>query len=189
MADATNNSNTHDHATPSTQPRPPKPPPTISSTHLYHSTTASSLQNSPVLPPKSLNAKNTGVCAPSSTVFVPFPFVISVFTYPGQHALINFFPPASLSSLANAFVPAIHPALLTAYAALGNPASFSRPCSTAVAKSRIMAVTSSSVLASRKRLRTSSEYLLSAPEVEATLTMRPVCFKRGRKEREARRVL
>jgi hypothetical protein len=31
--------------------------------------------------------------------------------------------------------------------------------------------------------------LLSAPEVEATLTMRPVEFKRGRKEREARRVL
>jgi hypothetical protein len=53
----------------------------------------------------------------------------------------------------------------------------------------MMAVTSSSVLAERKRLRTSSEYLLSAPEVEATLTMRPVGLRRGRKEREARRVL
>jgi hypothetical protein len=52
-----------------------------------------------------------------------------------------------------------------------------------------MAVTSSSVFAERKRARTEGEYLFSAPEVEATFTMRPVGLRRGRKEREARRVL
>lgn len=52
-----------------------------------------------------------------------------------------------------------------------------------------MDVTSSSVLAERKRVRISEEYFESAPEEDATLTMRPVGLRAGRRVWQARSVL
>jgi hypothetical protein len=81
------------------------------------------------------------------------------------------------------------PALLTAYAALGNPASFSLPSSTAAWNSRMMASMSACVFEASKRARSSGEYFDKAPAVLATLVRRPEGRRRERNARDAERVL
>lgn len=155
----------------------------------YHSMILSCCQNSALFPPISPRARRTGVCAPSSTLLAPLPFVISVVTKPGQQLLTRTPCLFVVSSRAIALVIPMIPVFETAYAALGQPFSDCLPSWTAEVKPSISLVTSPTVLDSVNWVTRLLEYLLPKwPDIEATLTRRPPSRIRGRNVREAARV-
>lgn len=146
---------------------------------IYHSTTFSCCQNPsrtfPSGDPKNFNPNMTGVLAPSSGVFVPFPLLISVFTYPGQQTSTLTPLPFSSSCLSSTLLAAVKPALDTAYPAVGQPSFFSVPVLTDLMNESMREVTSDSeeLEAEMNCCRMVGEYLLRWPDMEETFTKRP----------------